>query len=59
MKILATQRSESVVCELPDGHQIEITQLVVSGEDVAIETDVGDAVKLLEQHLKLLEALNS
>ncbi len=59
MKIVATQRNESVVCELPNGHQIEVTQLVVSGEDVAIETDVNDAVKLLEQHLNLFKVLGS
>jgi len=59
MKILATQRSESVICELPDGRQIEVTQLVVFGDEVEIETDVNDAVKLLEQHLNLVMTFNS
>ena len=51
MKILATKRDESVLCVLPDGASVEITMVSATGEDVAQEPDIQEAVKLLQRYL--------
>lgn len=56
MKIRAQLVGEAIVCELSDGHQIEITMVSVMGEDVFAETDIQYAVRLIEENIRLFSS---
>ncbi len=47
MKIIANQLSESVLCTLPTGDQVEVIMLTVEGEECAAEPCIEGAVALL------------
>jgi sRNA-binding carbon storage regulator CsrA len=51
MLISTQQLSDSVVCRLPDGREVEIVIVSMSGEDVMVESDIPAAVKVLRQYL--------
>jgi sRNA-binding carbon storage regulator CsrA len=51
MLITTEQLSDSVVCRLPDGREVEIVIVSMSGEDVILESDIPAAVKVLRQYL--------
>ena len=53
MKIIAKQMSESVICILPTGDQVEITMLGAQGDECFAEPNVEAAVDLLTSYLNL------
>lgn len=53
MKIIASQLSESVLCTLPNGEQVEVTMLCAEGDDYLAEPNVDGAVEILINHLGL------
>lgn len=47
MKIIASQLTESVLCTLPTGDQVEVTMLSLEGEDCCAEPSIEGAVQIL------------
>ena len=56
MKIIANKRNELIECRLPNGKIVEITMVSVEGEEVFVETDIHEAVRLVHQSLSMLGA---
>ena len=57
MKISTNQHGELIECRLPNGQIIEITMVSVEGEDVIVETDIHEAVRLVQQSLSKLSTM--
>lgn len=53
MKILAQLSNESVLCKLPNGSEIEITLISISGEDFSPDLDIQAAIQLLQDNPQL------
>ena len=51
MVITTQQLNDSVVCHLPDGREVEIIILSMEGEDITVETDLPEALKVLRRYL--------
>lgn len=54
MKLMVTKQDESVICWLPDGDRVEVTMVSMQGDEITPEIDFVQAVRLLQQHTKLL-----
>ena len=54
MKIIANRHNELIECKLPNGKIIEITMVSVKGEEVFLDTDIHEAVRLIHQSLNML-----
>ncbi len=53
MKVIASQLSESILCTLPNGEQIEITMLRSEGDDCFAEPSIKAAINLVMKYLDL------
>ena len=47
MKIIVSQLTESVLCTLPSGEQIEVTMVCAEGDECFAEPNVEGAVDIL------------
>lgn len=54
MKILAQENEESVLCVLPTGQSIEVTMLVVEGEECRVHNDVQEVANIFANNQKLI-----
>lgn len=51
LKVITNKVDDLVVCTLPNGEQVEIEMLSVSGSDVGVEACVEGAMDVLQRHL--------
>jgi len=47
MKIFASKLTESVLCTLPNGEQVEVTMLNIEGDEVSAEPNIERAVEIV------------
>jgi hypothetical protein len=57
MKILAQENEESVLCIMPNGDAVEVTMLVVEGDEFTAQPNAQEAVNLLANNQTLLMSL--
>lgn len=47
MKVVAEQHPDSVVCKFPNGKEVEVTMISVHGEDVTVEENIHEAIRVV------------
>lgn len=54
MKIQARRSNDSIICRLPNGKEVEVTMVVVSGEECDPDVDIMNAIRLIQSCPKIL-----
>lgn len=52
MKIIASELTESVLCTLPTGDQIEVIMVCAEGEECFAEPNIEGAIDILTTYFK-------
>lgn len=53
MKVQILEQENCVLCQLPNGEQVEVTLVQTQGEDAETISEISDAMIALQQHLEM------